>query len=205
MTKLVDSAILISILTAMLYCVGMAYYEGFCKAIGVPSQLLGVTFDQIIYLSTKLIYGRIVKISLMFFAIASFCFILKEEYANISDNIPERINIFLVALGKCFEKLANISKTIEGILLIVFATLFLFLHTLSHYQKKGNDDADNVMANIMKNQTEDIGTISILKNGNSMLLHKLLCGTQLCVSVDVSNQRLIYHNADQIEYTNIIK
>jgi len=193
--KIIDSAIILTLITAFLYCAGTAYTHGYFGVFFLDSDILERNFHQIIY------YGMlrsILILFLIFFFLAVFITIHSGCVTEISrsmispENNERKTSKFIQNFKLKRAPLTPIEKMhIQRIQKIwfLFFSFIIFIFIMDHIESKGVDAAQNIKKSINEGEYR---AVKLDSKTNEKPFALLYCGARYCAALNPNNGNIRY-------------
>ena len=203
MNKLIDSALILTALTAILYSSGTAYHNGMLATLSLSPALLEKSFHQLLYtgfLQACIPLFIITATIVVFLTLVSeLYFPLVQRLYNKSFSWKKRIIKFLKRFSYNHEteriKRAR-AKTYSS--LLVFFVLVGVLSFLRCLEIKGAQQGQEYLSVIGKKEC-DKDNIIIEKTSNKAFC-TIACGTNHCAVVDQETGISVYLSPDEFTF-----
>ncbi|MCQ9052112.1 hypothetical protein [Vibrio diabolicus] len=203
--KLVDSAGAAALITAYLYCVSTAFTHGYFRTLGLDSDLLERSFQQIVYEGFIQSLNNIVGFSLLSFGCVFVYSVFKISISTtIRKSFCSARNV--VRFKKHFRLSTKKPTKIEAKYLSylkvsggLFLATFIFIVILSNHEKQGVTRANDVIA-VIKNNGNDKVTFRAKEYETSMIF--LYCGSRNCAGYDPEGNQIVYVPQTQMTTKN---
>jgi hypothetical protein len=199
MKKLIDSGIIIALITASLYCIGTAEYNGFVSQLFLDPSIIDRDLHQTLYSGFLEAFPLIIY-TLMGYAAARFI------YAHV---ILDAILTWISSSRQKMVKLAKIKRFWRGkkrdhpalrlakeksngsIFLAGSAIAFIFI--LAHFERNGVESGKKLVTLLNSGKEEpSYPMISVSLEGKDMSLRKITCGARNCAGFSKEAQRIFY-------------
>lgn len=213
MYKFIDSGIILALVTATLYCVGVAEYNGFLIQLKLDYSIVDRDINQTLY------YGFLKAFPKAFYLIAILALgrfayshlILEAWYGFFLKKhtwVTRLVKFRRFWRGRkpdCKALIASQRSSINFFIYLIFATGFIY--SLAYFEKNGVAEGKKLADAIASNKVleKDYPTISITLNNKPMELVKVVCGSRNCAGYDKANKTMYYFPQDVFSYKPIIK
>lgn len=211
---LISSGLLLAIATALLYCVAIAYHNGYLETLGLNIYVLERSFNLTLYSGFLLASNSIVLVvQCLLFILACLIFLIILLLINKIFNF-KLINSFIQACKQPQQEtqkkephLTRVdyygSIALKG-LKYLFFVLFIYLLimiALLISEKKGEETAQAVLK-ILENPAAIKGSrlITAWVREEKLKLYYLDCGSSFCAGIDPNTREVYYFPKDQFTY-----
>ncbi|MES9906531.1 MAG: hypothetical protein ABW168_28100 [Sedimenticola sp.] len=198
MSKLADSVILLALGTAILFCSGTAYYHGYVTTLDLETQIIERGFHQTLYQGLMLTILPAIYLSLVAFPLFYFySHGLLQLYVDLLEGKYSRkkklIKIKKIWLGKKKDRQIQINakKQTTHVLIISIAVLS-FIFSMFLLEKKGRNEAKEVMALTSAGKAAKQKTITARIDGQKIDLQLLICGARNCAGLKMNDKNIYY-------------
>jgi len=197
-TKFIDSAILLTVCSALLFSWSTAHYHGFLVTAQLDSDLMERSFHQVIYSGLVLAIFPLFIISFSVSALL-YCYshMLLPEYVNLVRR-SYKVKRKVVKLRK-FWVGKRVAPDIEkrekkrfNHFFIIFVVATSFLISLVYFENKGQSHAKETLEFHQKGETSSKNTILVPYKKGSKTLHYLGCGSKNCAGIEPKTNRIFY-------------
>lgn len=216
---LISSGLLLAITTALFYCMGIAYHNGYLTILNLDIYVLERSFNLTLY-SGFLLFSDLISNLLVFINYCFLLFLVISILLIITFLINKKFKINLIDkciqiakqthdeskedtppltkidhYGGCFLKICKYFI----ILLIIYISILVILFIP---ERKGKELAEATLkilenpANIQENKL-----ISVLIREEKLKLYYLDCGSSFCAGIDLKTREVYYFPRDQFTYT----
>ncbi len=191
--KLMDSALTLAAVTALLYCASTAYTHGYMIVFALDSDVLDRNFHQSIFHGMILSLKFIIYIPLAWAGIVSVraAYILSvssllKEGLPTGRTLVKLKKLFRLRTSKrtSFEK-AQLRKAIHSWVILLSA--FIFLLFLINFETKGKETANKTLNYIANNNYT-----TIKPKGSSEAYAYLFCGSRNCAGLKPDTKEIFY-------------
>lgn len=193
-----DSGIVLAGITAILYTWGTANYHGFILTLQLNSDVMERSFHQVIYSGFLISYQYALAI-LLFFVIFRYTFSHIfiagiEEYKSKSNFARNRIikikrKIFPEVEHSTLTK-KEFSKSKNSLKIFTIGLAYLF--SLSHFESKGADEANEIIKAHLSGKNIPSQIITTIISGESKKLRFLGCGEKSCAGIEEKSNLIFY-------------
>ena len=199
MSKFIDGAILLAIVTAFLFCSSTAYTHGYFIYLHLDSDVLDRNFHQALYKGLILNFEELFALSIL--AVALFYFrvqyvSLLSDYVNKSFNHGRK----LIKIRQTIRKLSGFRNNKETVIVkryklfqkrsvVAFVSIFVFLLSMAGHERNGQADAKKALDSIERG----LFTIATFKsNKETTKVAYLYCGSRNCAGLDIKTNEIVY-------------
>jgi hypothetical protein len=201
-----DSAIILTLLTTILYSIGTAHFYGMCTELHINPTMLERTFHQILYdgviVAINNTYVQICFVIILIIAaitLLSICPAMQRFIRKIKTKIRVRIR---KRLGyRRSSNNINFDK-ILAIPTLILAGTSLTVVLIIFFQNVGRHSAEEMLKDVRIHKS-GLSRIFV-KNGE--LGHELInisCGTNYCITIDHDANKIWYVHKDNILYSTL--
>ena len=206
----IDSAVLLTSLTALLYTWSTAFYSGYLSYIGLDADMMERSFHQVIYNGLLISFYPIILI-LIVSTISLYLYsqIILPIYIDlIRQSIKSKrktIKFRRFLLGKRNTppiELRAKALFIKVAILTFFGVLYIF--SLAHFDNNGRDKAKEIVETLQAGETKSTKMLKIELNKKPKTLRFLACGARNCAGMEgVTN--LLYYFPSSSSYSFLYK
>lgn len=203
--KIIDSAIVLALMTAFLYCASTAYTYGYFGVFFLDSDLLERNFHQIIYygmLKSIWFLLTIVFFLALFVTINSVCTTEISRYMNKKENKEKKLSKFINKLKSKNKLLTDLEQTHfkrTKKSWAVFFSFLTFILVMAYIESKGIDAAKNMKITIKEGKYRAV-KLGIKQDSKPFAL--LYCGARNCAALNPRNDEIKYF--PQKEHTQFL-
>ena len=193
--KIIDSAVILTLITAFLYCASTAYIHGYFDVLHLDSDVLDRNFHQILYHGMILNIWTFLTIPFLIAAIItvhSTFFIELSRYVNKNYSSGKEI----VQLRKKLRLKRKQPTTIEikhskriRMCWSVFLSLFTFMTSMIYFESKGQGAAQTMQKSVEEKKYSAVRLAPKKKNKQLALLY---CGARNCAALNTINNEIVY-------------
>ena len=201
--KSVNSAVLLTAVTAFLYASSTAYTYGYFRALDLDGNVLDRNFHQIIY------HGMILNIRTVILAPLILAFVvtihssfkielsqfISRDFSNGRKLVKIKKKLFLVTKKK--KRLArDHGRRIFTFWVAAFGILTVFMG-LVIFERQGVNSAEKLIAEIEKG---DFNSVRLKGKSSENSLAYLFCGARNCAVYDKENNTIVYFAQNEFAY-----
>ncbi|USD39495.1 hypothetical protein [Ferrimonas sp. SCSIO 43195] len=211
MKKLLDSAIILAFITAFIYSVSTAYYQGFLSYFNLDYNILDRNFNQTLYngmlaaLPSFLAFLLVMTVFLVFFSymffpvFISFCknsFFISKLYCRALDffKTEQDNNIYVTKLCR----VADLS-------LIAFIVSIAPIVYLTYIEGKAVEKAQSIEKGIVDGNFDSNDLMRVKVGGEPKNLYVLACGSRNCAGLNIETNEIYYFEQKEISFTRELK
>ncbi len=190
-----DSAVLLALVTALLYSSGLAYQQGFLMEIGLGRTMLESSFYQIIYSG---FLNNIAGLFAFSFSVFIFSVLFYSTVRNDTKEIIQFLKkLYFRIVRKPFQAQDNDNKksTIKFVIYqsCIFTLLIVScLLVLSSIEKRGKERAKSFLNYHQENLDSSDGMISVSFNGEDKKLRLIMCGVSDCAGIEGKTNNIYF-------------
>jgi amino acid transporter len=196
--SLIDSAILLALIPALLYAISTAYYDGYYVPLHLDADILDRNVQQSLY------RGFIISFMPAFYALftyISLAFVFTHYlFPGFNDwlrHSQKRKRQFLKLKQVCLSKRKDSEierrlKKHSHIVIFYFAILVVLLSALVYFESKGKKEAIAIFKKIENNAIQPSDLITVKIDDKPKQLLSLMCGARNCAGID-PNTKVIYY------------
>lgn len=206
-SKIIDSALLLALATAFLYCAGSAYYGGYFGVLHLDADVLDRNFHQILY---KGFYISIFPVLLVFLIYLAWRFTYSYmalpavmDWVGHSAARKRKIaKIKATLLGKRKES-PRVTQAIRktNVLAFYFILSNAFILSLVYCEIQGKEVAKAALRSIERKQESPANLISVKIDTELKQLYFLGCGARNCAGIEYATKRVYYFPQNGHSYT----
>lgn len=191
--RMLDSAVILALLTAFLFCVGTAKTRGFYSHFRLDSDVMDLGFHNVLY--AGMIWSIVPVVKALTLLVATSFFYSHMVLPNVIDKLRGSFGFRRTYVkwkkriyGKRKEtSLERSAKKNTIRFFLVTLGLVLFIGFLAGVETEGKRQAEEVLAG---GHESDLRKIVV--NGDSRVLTFLSCGIRNCAAYDSKSGMIIY-------------
>ncbi len=198
-----ESAIILAILTAFLYCIGTAHFYGFLNALNTDPYIIDRSFDQVIYYGALILLNNFLKYVVDFIVIFILWYLAYvSSYFRVDWTIKGKKR--LIRLRKICRRLAlpRVASLKNSIAVAVSFIAIVFI--LSAFQNIGKTAAHDLVDQIRNKKYNDLRKITVNLNSSNIELFRVACGSSRCLGIDAKNLQVDVFSMSDIQHTKLI-
>ncbi len=202
---LVESAIVIAVGTAILYCVNAAYYGGYFSPLQLDADLLDQNLHQILYKGFLFSFSQAFLGPLLYIFVRILWFGVKVFYLDWL--LPKFNNFFRKRLDKIKWLIKQKQRLIDNKnnnkidhafekhlsnVLLIPVVLMGFFFLLLYFDYEGEKAASLILKKIKSKAIPENELITVKIDGKPEKLFHLMCGARNCAGID-PNTKVVYY------------
>lgn len=197
--KIIDSAILIIVMAAILFCSDSAYINAYMRVLLLDPDILSRDLYHILYngfmLNLQLILSAPLIVAMTFHLYTHILDYVSIKLRKVGKDPGEAFsNGRKIVKIKCriFKKrknywVINKNKSLIRYLYLIFIAVIAFTTLMIFHEYNGKIEAQKTIDRIRK------GTYSSVTISNNQTLAALYCGTITCAGLDIKSSQLVYY------------
>ena len=197
-----DSALLLTILTTTLYCIGTSHLNGLLSALSTDPYLIDRSFHQIIYNGGLILFNTI-SLPLLFVSLALMTLYVAIVIGLLEFNWTYRRKKRLVRLRSKFQKLNIPTNNTLRFSIFACTTLVTLILILIYFQSVGEQAGRKFINDIQTKNTKNIEKITVRIDSSDVELLRVTCGTTFCLGVDEKQMQVRVFEKNAVLYTKI--
>jgi len=196
MSYLKDAGFFLAIMVAFLYVISSLQFNSYLTAIGVETDFIARSFEQVLYGSLHVLPG-LLGIFVFILTIIIILIVLMLVFSKIiyAEDSSQKNNFVVEKIKLIFNTpLLKIFSTI--------VTIFVFIYSLDYISDIGKDEGKKFVKDIQAKAHELITLSKDKKN-----IYVLACGINNCAGINTDTNEIIYFENKFIngEVSNSIK
>lgn len=208
MKKIIDSGLIIVVITALIYSISTAYNSGFLYQLGIEPDMIVKTGHQVMYNGMMLIMLKVVfYISTYWITALVFIGIIVVFYAMIYDDISRKAKQKIRLLkAKVINNKNNFFSKFEYSIVypivkfsaksfFIVLVPFMFIFALYFSEVEGRKEAEKLIEKINSHKLEKNKILTLSAVDKKYSIYPVSCGATKCVGVDVNSKEwVIFHD-----------
>lgn len=198
-SSLIDSAATLTAITAFLYSVSSAYYEGYFIPLQLDNNMLDRNFQQSLYQGFVISFVPMFVVLLVY---AVVCFLYSHMLLpSLNDWLRHtlgRRRIFIKFKHKCRlykrkdSEIERCQKRHTYKAVLCFSVFTILLISLVHFESKGKKEAIAVLKKIGSNTIQQSDLVTVKIEDKPKKLFPLVCGARNCAGIE-PNTKVVYY------------
>jgi hypothetical protein len=196
--SLIDSAILLALIPALLYAISTAYYNGYYVPLHLDADILDRNVQQSLY------HGFIISFMPALYGLLAYIFLVfvftHHLFPGFNDwlrHSQKRKRQFLKLKHVCLNKRkdSEIERRLKkhSYIVIFYCVIFVVLiSALVYFESRGKKEAIAIFRKIENNAIQPSDLITVKIDDKLMRLISLMCGARNCAGID-PNTKVIYY------------
>lgn len=211
----INSTIFLALATALAYMLGIAYYNGYVRAIGIDAEMISRNFYDILYFAFFVVVTPVFTwaVYIFTFSIILFyaTFFFGDEKILNKPSIKWKAIMFKERISKMNNnKVYLLFKPYMLQIVIVTIPVFILVFSVIYSEKKGMTEGAALLENIKDNQYSQHLLIDLKTNKSSVLLYPVTCGVNNCAGIDINTFKIHYYEkkfkvGEATSFVNITK
>lgn len=198
-----DSAIVLAILTAALYCIGTAHFYGLLNTLNTDPYLIDRNFHQIIYYGALTLFNAISR-PLIYILTFLMTLYIAVAIGILEYNWTYRRKKRLVRLRAKIRKLNFPKNSMLRFSISACTTIIVIIFILIYFQLLGREDALDFINDIKDKNTKDPQKITIKVDSSEIELFRVACGSNFCLGLEEAKMQIRIFDKNTALYTKII-
>jgi hypothetical protein len=194
---LLESAVILAVATAFLYCSSTAYNGGFLGLLHLDANALERDFHQVLYNGVLVSLGPVL-LALICYAVASYCY-SHALLPGLNDWLRNRFSRkrrYLKLKHRLIEKRKDSprEKQAKQHTVTVFRFVivcFVFVSSMIYFEAQGRKEARRLHKELEKTVVQS-NLVSTEINDKQYKLVKIACGARNCAGIDPSTKIVYY-------------
>jgi len=206
MNKIIDSAVILALMTAILYCVSTAYYDGYLTVMELQHDILDRNLHQILYHSllvsvvpvmTVLFVLVFVSVLFSYVAVPMWISFLRTSFSNKKLVLKGKKRFFKNRTDAQFEMVIK-RHTRRFFTLFIIAVLSLFY--LAYVESLGIKHAEAIQDEIRNGDIQKSNIVNVKIDGVGRELYWLACGSRNCAGIELETKKVFYFEQKSISF-----
>lgn len=198
-----DSALLLAILTTILYCIGTSHFHGLLNGLNTDPNLIDRSFHQIIY------YGALTLLNTTgTFVLYAFVVLMTLYVATaiglLEFNWTFRRKRRLVRLKRRIRRIPIPQNNLLRHSTVVCLVFMLAIGCLVFFQSAGHQQAVKFISELEDKNNDNPEKITVRLDSSEVELFRVACGTTRCLGVDQTKMQVRMFEKSAVLYTKII-
>jgi hypothetical protein len=198
-----DSALLLAILTTILYCIGTSHFYGLLNGLNTDPNLIERSFHQIIYygaltlLNTTATFVLYVSVVLMTLYVATAIGLLEFNWTF-------RRKRRLVRLRRRIRRIPIPQNNLLRHSTVVCLVFMMAIGCLIFFQSAGHQQALRFISELEDKNNDNPEKITVRLDSMEVELFRVACGTTRCLGVEANKMQVRVFEKNAVLYTKII-
>lgn len=198
MRKTFDSALLLALITATVYCWSTARYNGFLHAANLDTDMMERNFHQVMYsglvVSFKYLLAFLIVVTLIWLLYAHLILPIYVDCLRSSikaRRLVVKFRKFWVGKRKDTVLEKREKNRLNNYLVVLFGG-FIFVASLAFFERQGVQSAESLLSRYENDKSHEFDLISTTIEGEKRKLLFLGCGVRNCAGLTPETNRIYY-------------